>query len=133
MQINSMGMSGMMKPPHPQEMDAEMKDFMKLIHDAAKSGDFNAEELAENAPDKLKALAAEKGVEVETIVTDIFNKVSEMENNMKSGKPPKMPPPGGGMQFPGGSVQISQMGQMANFISGLTEASKKWRRTGEVI
>ena len=65
------------RPPPPKEAlsdvmeqaksDPEVRDFLQSVREASASGSFDAEALAELAPDSLKSAAAEKGMDLATL------------------------------------------------------------------
>lgn len=63
-------------PGGPSEADREeMRTFHEAILAAKESGEFDAEALAEQAPDSLKAFAEEQGIDL----TDLVNDLSTMD------------------------------------------------------
>lgn len=75
-------------PGGPSETDREeMRTFHEAILSAKESGEFDAEALAEQAPDSLKAFAEEQGIDL----TDLVNDLSTMD------LPPEPPAQDGAM------------------------------------
>ncbi len=61
----------------------EMDDFRETMMDVIKSGSFDAETMAENAPEQLKSFAEENGIDLEEMLTAM----------PKRGLPPQGPSP----------------------------------------
>ena len=92
-------------PPPPEPVDGELsgylsevedteevKSFMQEVMSMSLYGDFDAEELAEMAPDSLKAYAQEQGVDLEDMMQNAHDHLQQMGNKMPGGGGP-MPPP----------------------------------------
>lgn len=77
-----------------EEMDdsakSELRQFHENLFEALQSRNFSAEELAENASDKIKSIAEETGIDLVTALTEFEEHAQQMQNNR-----PKGPPPGG--------------------------------------
>ena len=68
-------------PPPPGGMDGpnetereEMRAFHQSILEAMDGGEFDADALAEAAPDSVKAFAEEQGIELTDLVSDLANR-----------------------------------------------------------
>ncbi len=68
-------------PPPPGGVDGpsetereEMRAFHESILEAMESGEFDAEALAEAAPDSVKAFAEEQGIELTDLVSDLASR-----------------------------------------------------------
>jgi hypothetical protein len=70
----------------------EAKDFFKTVRDAIESGNYNAEELAKNAPDELKTAAEENGVNLTDLINDMADQYNEMKDRFSEMPPPPPPP-----------------------------------------
>jgi hypothetical protein len=68
-----------------------IQDYLKSIFDSIRNGTFDAATLADNAPDALKQLANEQGIDLESAIKEMAQKIEEM----KAQGPPPGPPPGG--------------------------------------
>ncbi|MFH0882261.1 MAG: hypothetical protein V2A56_04675 [bacterium] len=68
-----------------------VQDYLKSIFDSIRDGTFDAAALADNAPDALKQLADEQGIDLESAIKEMAQKIEEM----KAQGPPPGPPPGG--------------------------------------
>jgi len=92
-------------PPPPEPVEGELsgylsevedteevKSFMQEVMSMSLSGDFDAEELAESAPESLKAYAEEQGVDLEEMMQNAHDHLQQMGNKMPGGGGP-MPPP----------------------------------------
>ncbi len=84
MEISSAGSREIGQKFFANEMNPEMKEFFKTAKMAIRDGSFNAEELAGQAPESVVSFAEEQGKDVESMLTDIFNKVNEMKNGYGS-------------------------------------------------
>ena len=63
-----------------EEDRAGMREFMHEIHQAIRSGDFDAEKMAEKAPDALKAFTEKEGIALEDLLAEL---ASRMEMRME--------------------------------------------------
>ncbi len=77
----------------------EMQEFKAEIAESIKSGDFDATALAENAPEALKTFAAENDIELDSMLSQIPEKMAEKMNG--SGMRPQ------GMGIPSAYTQES--------------------------
>ena len=77
-----MGMSGF-----SEEEMAAAEDYRQSLIDAMESGEFDAETLAESAPDAVVAMAEEAGMSVEDFITQVA------EGDDQQGNMPPSPPP----------------------------------------
>lgn len=91
---------------------AEMSDFHDTVMSAIESGKFDAEALAEEAPQALKDLAESQGEDLATMLEQMPQKMQEMGAMGQMGGMP--PPP------PGGMGQPSE--EMDSFLDSIVEA-----------
>jgi len=97
-------------PPPPQESvegelsgylseieeSVETQDFMALFESMIEAEEFDAEALAESAPDSLIAYAESQDVDLEEMLQSAYDDGGQMSNNMPPGgedMPPPPPPP----------------------------------------
>ncbi len=64
-----------------EEEKSEVKEFLGKLRDSVSNGTFDAAALAEEAPDSLKALAEQEGINLE----DLLNTLSQGPPRMKRG------------------------------------------------
>jgi len=65
---------GPVGPGGPSDAEREeMRTFHEAILAAKESGEFDAEALAEQAPDSIKAFAEEQGIDLTDLVNDLSN------------------------------------------------------------
>lgn len=77
--ISSLGMMTQRPSIISEEGQAEMQSFKKQIMQSSRAGEFNAEALAEQAPDELKAYADEMGVELTSMLTQLNEKMEQFQ------------------------------------------------------
>lgn len=77
--ISSLGMMTQRPANISEEGQAEMQAFRKQIMQSSRTGEFNAEALAEQAPDELKAYADEMGVELTSMLTQLNEKMGQFQ------------------------------------------------------
>ena len=80
---------------------AEMKTFHEEMMAAVQSGDFDAAEMAEKAPDALKEFAEENDIDLEEM----------LEQGPPPGRPRGMPPSGMGGMYNSAGLGISNQSQ----------------------
>jgi hypothetical protein len=90
-----------------EEDKAEMFAFHQEMHQAIESGTFDAAEMAEEAPEALKAFAEENGIDLEEMLTTMAER----------GAPPGGPPPMGLYNASGIGIPDSDQDQTTNLIS----------------
>jgi hypothetical protein len=92
-----------------EEDKAEMLAFHQEMHQAIESGTFDAAEMAEEAPEALKAFAEENGIDLEEMLTTMA----------EGGRPHGGPPPIGLYNSSGIGISDSDEDQTTDLISML--------------
>jgi len=64
--------------PLSDEENAEMRAFHEEMREAVEEGSFNAAEMAQKAPESLKAFAEEKGIDLEEMLTEDADRISRL-------------------------------------------------------
>jgi hypothetical protein len=90
-----------------EEDKAEMFAFHQQMHQAIESGTFDAEEMAEEAPEALKAFAEQNGIDLEEMLTTMAER----------GRPHGGPPPIGLYNSSGIGIPDSDQDQTTDLIS----------------
>lgn len=62
------------------EESAEVQQFRQEVFSSIRDGTFDAESLSNNAPDSVKNLAQEKGIDLEQALSQMNGKAQEMKN-----------------------------------------------------
>ncbi|MCP4726517.1 MAG: hypothetical protein GY863_15845 [bacterium] len=68
-----------------EEESTELKEFENSVREAIMSGEFDAAALVENAPDFIRNAAEESGIDLEDVLTNMYNKITEMQSNRVNG------------------------------------------------
>ncbi len=64
--------------PLSDEENAEMRAFHEEMREAVEEGSFDAAEMAQKAPESLKAFAEEKGIDLEEMLTEDADRISRL-------------------------------------------------------
>ncbi len=79
------------------EMDEDtassIQDFGEKVAESIRSGTFDAEALAESAPEELIQLAEEQGIDLSEALAELFTQAQQMKDSMGYGHPQGPPPP----------------------------------------
>lgn len=109
------------------ESRAEMEAFHETVMAAIDSGEFDAEALAEEAPQALKDLAEAQGTDVASMLEGLPEKMESMASmaggmsGPHGGMPPMGPPPGGGMGAPSEEMESFMDTMVTAVESGETD------------
>jgi len=71
---------------------SDLKQFQEKIFEALQNGNFDADELVDNASEELKTIAQESGIELKPALEEFSSKARQLNNEMP---PPPPPPPAG--------------------------------------
>ena len=109
-QVSPMGqMMSMLSSMSSEGLD-QMRDFRGQVAESVKGGEFDAEALAEQVPDELKAFAEENGIDLTAMITQMGDRI-EQGGLMQGGR---------GMKQAGGMSPF--MAQPDQSLSDLLEA-----------
>jgi len=97
-----------------EEEQEEVKEWFAEVMGSIKSGNYDAEALAESAPEALKNLAAEEGI-------DLAGAITETADTLEQLKPPEGPPPM--MAMGGGGDDESEEETILDILSDDDEES----------
>lgn len=76
-----------------EEEKVELMEFGQTLFESIRNGEFDAATLAENAPEALKELAEEHGIDLTAALTEL---AEDVESRQANGMPPGPPPEGAG-------------------------------------
>jgi len=82
-QVSPMGqMMSMLSSMSSEGLD-QMRDFRGQVAESVKGGEFDAEALAEQVPDELKAFAEENGIDLTAMITQMGDRIEQGGRGMK--------------------------------------------------